>query len=177
LEVIGGGIPVGICGSGVVDALAVLRREEIIDRRGRICLGHPAVRESGDRRECLLASQVAFTQEDVRAVQLAKAAIRTGIDLLLREYGLVESDIDRVVIAGAFGVYLDVQSCIRIGMFPDIPRERFTQVGNAAGAGVRMTLTSRAARVKAGELAVRCRHFELSTQPDFQKVFMKRIGL
>jgi uncharacterized 2Fe-2S/4Fe-4S cluster protein (DUF4445 family) len=62
-------------------------------------------------------------------------------------------------------------------MFPDIPRERFTQVGNAAGAGVRMTLTARDAREKARELAVRCRHFELSTQPDFQKVFMKRIGL
>ncbi|WP_081703056.1 ASKHA domain-containing protein [Desulfuromonas sp. TF] len=177
LEVIGGGIPVGICGSGVVDALAALSRAQIIDRRGRICLGHPAVREAGDRRECLLAPQVAFTQEDVRAVQLAKAAIRAGIDLLIREYGLVESDIDRVVIAGAFGVYLDVRSCIRIGMFPDIPRERFTQVGNAAGAGVRMTLTSRDAREKAGELAVRCRHFDLSTQPDFQKVFMKRIGL
>lgn len=177
LEVIGGGIPVGICGSGVVDALAALSRAQIIDRRGRIRPGHPAVRETGDRRECLLAPLVAFTQEDVRAVQLAKAAIRTGIDLLIREYGLAESDIDRVVIAGAFGVYLDVQSCIRIGMFPDIPRERFTQVGNAAGAGVRMTLTSRDAREKARELAVRCRHFELSTQPDFQKVFMKRIGL
>ena len=176
-EVIGGGIPVGICGSGVVDALAAFRRAGIIDRRGRICLGHPAVRESGGRRECLLAPQVAFTQEDVRAVQLAKAAIRAGIDLLIRESGLSESDIERVVIAGAFGVYLDVQSCLEIGMFPPIRRERFTQVGNAAGVGVRLTLTSGSARERARELAGRCRHFELGTQAEFKKIFMQRIGL
>jgi uncharacterized 2Fe-2S/4Fe-4S cluster protein (DUF4445 family) len=177
IEVIGGGSPLGICGSGVVDALAALVKLGIVDRRGRICLGHPAISAIGDRRECLLAPQVTLTQDDVRALQLAKAAIRGGIDLLIRESGLTETDLERVVIAGAFGVYLDVQSCLEIGMFPDLPREQFIQVGNAAGAGVRMTLISREARDRARELSTLCRHFELGTQPGFKKTFMQRIGL
>ncbi len=117
-----------------------------------------------------------FTQADIRAVQLAKAAIRTGIELLLRIAGLDESAIERVVIAGAFGSYIDVRSALAVGLLPALPPECFSQVGNAAGLGVRQMLTSRKARVRARALAGRCRYVELSTRADFQKTFMHNIG-
>ncbi len=176
-RVIGEVPAVGICGSGVIDALATLAQAGIIDRRGRIRAVHPGVREVEGRREFRLAPQVTLTQEDVRAVQLAKAAIRAGIDLLLREAGLVDAAIERVVIAGAFGVYLNVSSAIAIGMFPALPLERFVQVGNAAGVGVRMVLQSEVARERARRLAVSCRHVDLGSRPDFQTTFMKAIAL
>ena len=86
-------------------------------------------------------------------MQLAKAAIRTGIDLLLAEAGIGEPDIGRFIIAGAFGAYINVESGIAIGLFPDLPRERFEQVGNAAGVGMRRMLASADARREAAALA------------------------
>jgi len=124
----------------------------------------------------LLAPGVHFNQHDVRAVQLAKAAIRTGIELLLRERGLQEDDIALVVIAGAFGSYIDISNAVAIGLLPALSLERFRQVGNAAGAGVRQILASRQARARARELAQACRYLELSTRDDFQKTFLNNIG-
>jgi uncharacterized 2Fe-2S/4Fe-4S cluster protein (DUF4445 family) len=167
--------PVGLCGSGVIDALATLRQAGILDERGRFVGEHPALhRDGGARVE--LAPGVSLTQHDVRAVQLAKAAIRTGIDLLLREAGLAEGAIERVVIAGAFGAYIDVAGAIAIGLLPDLPAARFRQVGNAAGLGVRQMLASRRARTRAREIAQRCRYVELSTRKDFQACFLGNIG-
>jgi uncharacterized 2Fe-2S/4Fe-4S cluster protein (DUF4445 family) len=174
--VIGGVEPVGLCGSGVLDAVATMVKAGIIDRRGGIHAGHPAVHEDGERREVMLAPDVAFAQGDVRAVQLAKAAIRSGIDLLLRESGLEESALDQVVIAGAFGAYIGLESAVTIGLLPPLPLERFAQVGNAAGVGVRMTLASVALRERARRLAARCRYLELGSLPGFQKTFLGRIG-
>ncbi len=168
--------PVGLCGSGVLDAAAAMVTSGIVNRRGRIGLGHPAVREIGERRELLLAPEVAFTQNDVRAVQLAKAAIRSGIDCLLREAGLAENAIERVVIAGAFGAYIGVESAIAIGLLPALPLDRIEQVGNAAGVGVRMALASAALRERALGIAQRCRYLELGSLPDFQRIFMRRIS-
>lgn len=168
--------PVGLCGSGVLDALAVLHRAHIVDGRGRLAAGHPAVGESNGKRAAILAPGVAFTQDDVRAVQLAKAAIRTGMELLLREAGLRAAEIGRFVIAGAFGAFIDVRSGIEIGLFPELPPERFVQVGNAAGAGVQQMLASKRARARARELAEGCRYVELSTCADFQKTFLNNIG-
>ncbi|MBK6631313.1 MAG: DUF4445 domain-containing protein [Betaproteobacteria bacterium] len=173
---IGGRLPVGLCGSGVLDALAVLHRAHVVDARGRMAADHPVVEESNNKRAAVLAPGVVFSQDDVRAVQLAKAAIRSGTELLLREAGLQASDIGRFVIAGAFGAYIDVRSGIEIGLFPDLPPERFAQVGNAAGAGVQMMLASKVARARVRELAEGCRYIELSTYPDFQKTFLKHIG-
>ena len=176
LGVIGGKEPVGLCGSGVLDALATLRALGAVDARGRLAAGHTLVREADGKRAAELAPGVRFTQDDVRAVQLAKAAIRTGVGLLLREAGLQESAIGRFVIAGAFGAYLDVASGVAVGLFPDLPAERFVQVGNAAGLGVRRLLASRHARDRARDLAARCRTVELSTRADFQKNFLTNIG-
>ncbi len=173
---IGGRQPVGLCGSGVIDAMAALRRTGILDDGGRIAGAHPDIAEVDGKRVALLAPGVTFTQHDVRAVQLAKAAIRTGIELLLRDRGLAEADIERVVIAGAFGAYIDVASAIAIGLLPALPLDRFSQVGNAAGVGVRQLLASRKTRTRARELAVQCRYVELSTRGDFQKSFLHNIG-
>ena len=177
IEVIGGDAePVGLCGSGVLDALAAMLETGILDRRGRIRSGHAAIREEGDHREVVLAPGVAFTQNDVRAVQLAKAAIRAGIDCLLREAGLEENAIERVLIAGAFGAYIGLESALMIGLLPALPLDSIVQVGNAAGVGVRMALASAALRDRARLLAGRSRYLELGSLPGFQRIFMRRIG-
>lgn len=176
VRTIGALAPVGLCGSGVLDALAVLRSAHIVNARGRLVAEHPDVQELGGQRVAVLAPGVHFSQDDVRAVQLAKAAIRTGVDMLLQDQGLHEQDIDRFIIAGAFGAYIDITSGIAIGLFPQLPMERFEQVGNAAGLGVRQMLASQSARGRASELAATCEYVELSTRGEFQKVFLHHIG-
>lgn len=176
VDVIGDAEPVGLCGSGVLDAAAALVKGGYVDERGALRPGLPGVIEVDEKRAVLLAPGVAFTQADVRAVQLAKAAIRSGIDLLLRESGLSEAAIDQVVIAGAFGTYIDLESAITIGMLPPLPLERFAQVGNAAGVGVRMALASTKLRQRARRLAAQCRYIELGALPGFQKAFLARVG-
>ena len=176
IDVIGHRKAVGLCGSGVIDLLAALRHVGILDDGGRITGQHPDILEMDGKRVAVLAPGVYFNQHDVRAVQLAKAAIRTGIELLLCDRGLREDDIDLVVIAGAFGSYIDVSSAIAIGLLPTLPLDRFKQVGNAAGSGVRQILASRQTRARARALAQRCRYVELSTRDDFQKTFLHNIG-
>lgn len=176
LQVIGGGEPVGLCGSGVIGTLAALIQAGIVDKRGSIRPDQRHVRKKAGQAEVELAPNVAFTQADVRAVQLAKAAIRAGIDMLLREAGLEEEDLDCLVIAGTFGTVIDIPQAITIGMLPLLPLDRFHQVGNAAGDGARMALVSADVREQATELARRCRHLELNTLQGFQKSFMNRIG-
>lgn len=176
VRTIGDQAPVGLCGSGVLDALATLCQASIVDRRGRLCAPHRDVGEQDGERFAVLAPGVRFTQADVRAVQLAKAAIRTAVDLLLADAGLEAPAIGRFILAGAFGAYLDIDSAVAIGMFPDLPRERFVQVGNAAGAGVRQMLASTAARRRAQQLAASCRHVEMSTRMQFQQAFIHNIG-
>jgi uncharacterized 2Fe-2S/4Fe-4S cluster protein (DUF4445 family) len=176
VQTIGQRDPVGLCGSGVLDALAALRRLDIVSARGRIVAQHPAVEEIDGLRSALLAPGVRLTQHDVRAVQLAKAAIRTGVELLLRDHGIAEPQIDRFIIAGAFGAYIDISSGIEIGLFPELPTDRFVQVGNAAGLGTRRMLTSLEARARAAQIASACRYVELSTRGEFQKTFMHHIG-
>jgi MFS family permease len=111
---------------------------------------HPRVREGENGREFVLASEeerggspaLTLSQHDVRELQLAKGAIRSGIQLLLAANGHSEDELDRIIIAGAFGTYIDVASAITIGMLPDLPLECFAQVGNAAGIGARLALIS-----------------------------------
>ena len=173
--------PVGICGSGILDALAQLYQAGIIDRSGRMQDGHPRMRKKGRQREFILVSSeerdsqgdIVISQKDVRELQLAKSAIRTGIELLMKKYQLAADDIAQVVIAGAFGSYIDVSSAIAIGMFPDIPHERFNQIGNAAGMGARLALISATERKRADDLASHVDYIELATSPDFTQIFIQ----
>ncbi len=114
---------------------------------------------------------ITISQKDVRELQLAKAAIRLGIQALVIAEGLSEDDIDQVNIAGAFGTFIDVNSAITIGMLPALPLERFKQVGNAAGTGARMALISQSQRLLAQQIAQQDRYIELAAVPNFNRKF------
>jgi len=180
-QIIDGVPPVGVCGSGILDALAQLYVAGIIDEGGRIMGNRPRVRTYKGQREFILVSRegregkpaITITQNDVRELQLAKAAIRTGIQTLLETSGCEQDDIKQVIIAGAFGTYIDVASAIAIGMLPPLPLRRFRQVGNAAGAGARLALISLKSRAKAQAIASRVSYIELASSPDFQRTFLQ----
>jgi len=143
--------PIGICGSGILDALSLLVTEE---ERG----GQPAI---------------TITQHDVRELQLAKAAIRTGIQVLTEASGCSEDEIKQVIIAGAFGTYIDVASAVSIGMLPSLPLNRFRQVGNAAGMGAKLTLISLSKRAEAKTIASRVNYIELASALNFEQTFIQ----
>lgn len=175
IQTIAGEPPVGICGSGLLDAIAQMRLNQVLDRSGKMS-PHPLVRDNDGRAEFLLAKRpglddITISQKDVRELQLAKAAIRLGILALVEAEGLEESDIEQIIIAGAFGTFIDVESAITIGMLPDLPLERFKQVGNAAGTGARLALISQAERLKAQQIAERDGYIELAKMPGFNRKF------
>ena len=181
LETIGSVAPVGICGSGVVSLVSEMLRNGVIDKRGRLQLTRPGVREQDGLREFVLAEAardgampVVFTQTDIRAVQLAKAAIRTGLDMLLESAGLQEEEIERFIVAGAFGKYLDLESAVAMGLLPAVPAGRIVQVGNAAGAGVRRMLVCARARQRALQLAQQAQYLDLASRQDFHVAFARR---
>jgi uncharacterized 2Fe-2S/4Fe-4S cluster protein (DUF4445 family) len=191
-QTIGGVAPVGLCGSGILDALAQLYQAGVLNASGRMG-EHPRVRELDGahqqrhgRREFVLVGAVegndeppaiTFTQKDVRELQLAKGAMRTGINVLLETNGLVADDIDRVIIAGAFGTYIDVSSAMAVGMLPRLPLDRFKQVGNAAGMGAKLALISKSKRAEARSLAEQVGYVELATDPQFAKTFAQAMYL
>ncbi len=177
--------PVGLCGSGILDAVHALRSAEILTITGKMQRTNPhvqgenhniwyeivPVRQTGHGRE------VVISRSDVNEVQLAKAAIRAGVKLLVEEAGLVETDIDRVIVAGAFGNYIDVAGAVAIGMFPPLPLERFHQVGNAAGIGAKRLLINAHERVRADALVRRLQYIELTNHPQFNDRFSQALLL
>ena len=170
--------PVGICGSGILDSVAEMLKTKIIDSSGKIIKGKRGVRErSNEELEYILTKKglkkeyITITQKDIREIQLAKGAIRAGIDILIENAKLKIKDIDQIIMAGAFGTYLDISSSIEIGMFPDIPINRFRQIGNAAGIGAKQILISKNVREKAKELLKNIKYVELTIYPDFVQYF------
>ena len=174
-------LPVGICGSGILDTMAQLYLAGIIDKGGRMQENHPRVRNRDNRREFVLVSEeeqdnrpaIVTTQQDIRQLQLAKAAIRTGIQVLLEASGCPEEEIKQVIIAGAFGSYIDVSSAITIGMLPSLPLDRFRQVGNAAGMGAKLALISISQRTRAQAIASRVHYLEIASTPNFMDTFIE----
>ncbi|PWH17089.1 MAG: ferredoxin [Anaerolineae bacterium] len=177
--------PVGICGSGLLDAVAELTRVGALEKRGNFNPQHPLVQTRQGKRQIILSpaeanphkQDISLLRTDINQIQLAKAAIRTGIDILLTEAGLHPTDLDEFILAGAFGTYLDIASAIRIGMFPPLPREKFRQIGNAAGAGARQMLLSHNRRRQALDFARHSEYIELSTHQDFQTKFTQNLLL
>jgi len=177
-QTIGGAPPAGLCGSGILDAVAQLYLAGVLDARGRMG-DHHRVRGSKGKREFVLVSEeeleghpaITITQQDVRELQLAKGAMRSGIQLLLEAMGRTEEEIEQVIIAGAFGSYIDVASAVSIGMLPPLPLDRFRQVGNAAGIGAKLALISRTKRTEAQTIAHHVRYIELTTAPRFEETF------
>jgi uncharacterized 2Fe-2S/4Fe-4S cluster protein (DUF4445 family) len=114
---------------------------------------------------------VVLTQRDVREVQLAKAAIRAGIRILLDKLAMTDSDLDRVLLAGAFGNYIRPASAVRIGLLPNVPLDRIRSVGNAAAAGAQMLLISDECRDRAARLARRIQYLEIAHEEGFAERF------
>ncbi len=176
LSTIGGRQPIGVCGSGALSLVAALRRSGIVNARGRLDKDRLRVREQSGKREFVLTDEradtpLAFKQSDIRAIQLAKGAIRTGLDFLLREAGLSSQDIDHILVAGAFGNFIDIDDAITVGLLPDVPRESVEQIGNVAGTGACRLVACGGARSQAVRLATEVRYLELAVQPDFDTVF------
>ena len=182
IQTIGGESPVGICGSGLLDVVAQMRLNGVLDATGRM-VQHSLVRRGRDGiNEFVLAERpgndaITVSQKDVRELQLAKAAIRLGVRALVEAEGLTESQVEQVILAGAFGTYIDVESAVEIGMLPALPLERFQQVGNAAGTGARMALISRGHRGHAREIALSDGYIELGSIPEFHRKFAEANAL
>ncbi|MDD5063382.1 MAG: ASKHA domain-containing protein [Phycisphaerae bacterium] len=179
LDVIGNCPPRSICGSGLIDAVAVLLDLGVINTTGRFA--NPANLPSAiasricveqDQPAFRLADKVILTQKDIREVQLAKAAIRAGIKLLQKKIGIEDDDIKQVLLAGAFGNYIRRESALRIGLLPNLPLERIHFIGNAAASGAEMILLSQDCRTQAKKLARKIEYVEIAHQPDFQDVFV-----
>jgi len=119
---------------------------------------------------------IVLTQKDVREVQLAKGAIQAGISSLLNLAGITADQLERVILAGAFGNFINKKSALRIGMLPKVPPEKIISVGNAAGSGASMALLSQAERDRADRIAEAAIHVELSTLPGFQEEFLKAVS-
>jgi uncharacterized 2Fe-2S/4Fe-4S cluster protein (DUF4445 family) len=185
IHTIGNQPPVGICGSGILDAVATMRAAGALDERGTLLEASHCVRRNNGQAECVLAPasttghgrDVVVTRGDVHEIQLAKGAIRAGVAILLAEAGITEADIDDIIVAGAFGTYLDLGSAIRVGMFPDLPIERFRQVGNAAGMGAIQMLVSSERRRAASDITRRVTYVELTTHPAFTDTFLDALYL
>lgn len=169
---------VGICGSGILDATAAMLSAGMLSERGNFRKDHPLLSSGA----LVLAPApapggraVTVHRRDVMEIQLAKAAIQAGIGTLLAFAGVAAEMIDAVIVAGAFGSYLDIRSAIRIGMFPAIPLQRYHQAGNAAGLGARQMLLSAERRRIAEALALRAEYFEVATSPAFTERYLRAL--
>jgi uncharacterized 2Fe-2S/4Fe-4S cluster protein (DUF4445 family) len=176
----------GICGSGIIDAVAEMFKAGIIDKTGKFVKGldTPRVRLGSDGKpeyvlawaeETSIGTDITITQADVRALQLAKAALYAGAKLMMKKMGI--DRLDRVILAGAFGSYIDRESALTLGMFPDCDIERVYAVGNAAGDGARMALLNRGKRKEADERARWVEFMEIAVEPDFEREFMQAMHI
>lgn len=185
-QAIGGDKPVGICGTGILDAVAEMHAAGILESSGRMIADHPRVQivENGMREFILVPKietghgrDIVITQNDVREIQLAKSAIQVGIRILLSEAGVEPDELDAFIIAGAFGTYLDLNSTTGIKMFPALPSEKFQQVGNAAGVGIQQMLLSVQAREGAADIREKVQHINLASHPHFTEWLMQAMAL
>ncbi|WP_300458301.1 ASKHA domain-containing protein [Desulfobacula sp.] len=182
-QTIGHTAPVGVCGSGILDAIAQLKLCGAMNDKGALDVKHPLIREGKKLPEALLAAaaisgnghDIVLSRSDINEIQLAKGAMRAGIELLLDAAGVTAADVDEFIIAGAFGSYISVEAAVGIGMFPDIPIDRFRQVGNAAGIGAKQALLSTTRRAEAAGIGERVEYLELTVSEKFQAEFLKAL--
>ena len=181
LSTIDNGAPVGICGSGLISAVSEMLRNGVIDATGRMDKEHPRVRLIGGKPVFVLAEKpngdpVGLTQKDIREVQLAKGAMQAGASIMLKILGRKPEDIRKVMLAGAFGNFIDREAASRIGLLPRIPLERIEPVGNTAGAGISMVLMNREEAALARGMAAHVEHVELAAWPEFDIEYMNAMS-
>lgn len=176
----------GICGSGIFDAAAQMFLTGIIDKSGRFNMNKKSTRLRKDEggmaefviawaKETAIKHDIVICQKDIRAIQLAKAAMYSGAKIMMNKMGV--SKIDKVILAGAFGSYIDKESAAAIGLFPDCGQGCVQAVGNAAGDGARIALLNRDKRDEADYWARRVEYIELTLEPEFNKIFTKALAL
>jgi len=180
-SVIGGVRPKGLCGSGLVDLLAELFIRGFIDRAGRLTEKAPrarfAVTESGEgfliekARRTLWGRDIVITEKDIANLIRTKAAVFSACSLLLKNVGLGFGRIDSVMIAGGFGQNLDVENAVRVGLLPDLPREKFRYLGNTSLSGAGLILLSERNRALVQEVAERMTYVELNNEPNYMNEF------
>lgn len=191
-SVIGNDRPVGLCGSGLIDALAILLKAGIIDENGTILSGHKLpilfrsyvfeleAEDAEQSSESSLAVHIApgvyITQEDIRKLQLAKGAIAAGIDILFKEYGCKPCDLDILTFAGGFGNYIDKASAAAIGLFPPELLDRAKEVGNAAGNGAVSAALSQEAWERALDISGDMRYIELASYLHFDEMYVEHMN-
>jgi len=184
-QVIGNSKAMGICGSGIIDAAAELYRNGILDKSGRFRneIKSSRLRVVDETTEFVIAwknetsigKDITVTQKDVRNIQLAKAALYTGAKMMMRRLGIKK--LNKVMLAGAFGSYIDPEKALVLGMFPDCDLKNVYAVGNAAGDGARLALLNREKRAEADEIARKVEYMELSIEADFQKEFIEAMQI
>jgi uncharacterized 2Fe-2S/4Fe-4S cluster protein (DUF4445 family) len=190
LSVIGDEKPVGICGSGLIDCVAELLKAGIVTEKGNLLSREEAEKAGlpdslskrllgGENGKIFIlytddeGHEIHITQKDIREVQLAKGAIRAGVQIMMQELGLEDSRLNNVFLAGAFGNYIKKESALTIGLLPAVSRDKVISIGNAAGAGACMALLSKSSLEEANRLAEEVNHIELAEHPDFQKVYLQ----
>jgi uncharacterized 2Fe-2S/4Fe-4S cluster protein (DUF4445 family) len=170
---------VGICGSGILDTVAELYRNGYLNQNSRFRNNHLGLRAGEGGLEFLLVAadqsgsgrDIVITQKDVNEIVLAKGAIQAGLQVLLEATGTQAEAVQEVIVAGAFGSFLNIHNAIQIGLFPPLPNAQYRQVGNAAALGAKWILISQAARERARQIAGQTRYLELTTYPKFQRQF------
>lgn len=179
-KTIGGIAPIGICGSGIIDAVASMLEMELLDETGCIADESESFAEyigkDRDENPCFqITKNIYLTGKDIREIQLAKAAICAGIRTLLKEAKLAFSDIDKVMIAGGFGSHIRKESACRIGLIPKEFLNKITFVGNTAGAGAVSILLSRKAREIADTIREKSKYLELSQNATFMEQYIEEM--
>lgn len=183
VHVIGEGKAIGICGSGLIDAVAAMKRAGILNRRGRIQTGENLpdfagrIGEKDGERIFALTEDVYLTQQDIREVQMAKGAIAAGIELMAEKLGIQTEEIDQVLLAGAFGSFLNADSACDIGLLPACLCGRISVIGNAAGSGAKMLACDQKELAYTDRLLERIEFLELASLPGFQRCFAKNMNL
>ena len=189
VHTIGEADALGICGSGIIDLLAGLLDGGVIDWTGLIQvdardslppkLGERIVMRGEERQVIVLRpgeagarQEIVLTQDDVRQVQLAKGAIASGVMMLQHVAGVPSDTVAELMLAGGFGNYVSIESALRIGLIPPLPRERIRYVGNAASLGAQLCLVSETERARAEAVAGRIEHVSLAAHPDFEEIFV-----
>jgi uncharacterized 2Fe-2S/4Fe-4S cluster protein (DUF4445 family) len=174
----------GICGSGIIEVVAELFMAGLLRADGSFSpASTPRVRWNGRKGEYVLATadqtatgaEIVVTQDDVRNIQLAKAALYAGCKLLMRRRGI--ASVDRIVLAGAFGTYIDPLHAMVLGLYPDCALDNVTAAGNSAGDGARIALLSRKRRLESAEAARRVNYIETALDPYFQEEFVNAMHL
>lgn len=185
-DVIGGGAPDGMCGSGILDLIAVLLEKGFIDRSGKLIPdSDPAVRSEKGRLKFVLAEQgqslkgreIAIGQSDIDNVITAKAAIFAAVRIMLERLDLEVTDIDRLFVAGGFGNYINVRNAIAVGLFPDLPLEKIQYAGNTSIWGARLAAFSGQARRTLHEITNRTTYYDLMGSHDYVEQFRQAMFL